>query len=278
MWTNSQFYIWRPIPPTGYITLGDIVTFNDAKPNTNEGAPIRCVPQDITIKMQNNGNSFWSSLGSGVSNNVSILGYIPNDGSATEGAPENAYNLFKAVNGNNLQIPPTDINGSFYSLDPNSYASNFVIGLDINDDSNATDEKYLGKGYLDTPQKDAKYSVMAYLHLKNNVVLTHSMSQNKYAAQLVPNAISNAYLIKINNDPKNTKCMDYANNILSHSNQCDETIDTQIFSIILTGNKKDECRIQHFNSGNVLKYKDGVLTLIDKDNTTDMESTLFMMG
>jgi 3D-(3,5/4)-trihydroxycyclohexane-1,2-dione acylhydrolase (decyclizing) len=68
-------------------------------------------------------------------------------------------------------------------------------------------KKYLGKGYLDTPQKDAKYSVMAYLHLKNNVVLTHSMSQNKYAAQLVPNAISNAYLIKINNDPKNTKCM-----------------------------------------------------------------------
>jgi hypothetical protein len=275
IWTNSRFWLWRPIPPTGYITMGDIVTFNSNKPNTNDGAPIRCVPQDITIKMKNNNNIFWSSLGSGMPNNVSILGFIPNDGGATEALPENAYNLFKAVNGNNLQIPSTDVNGSFYSLDENSYASNFVIGLDVNDDTNATNEKYLGKGYIDTPQKDAKYSVLAYLHLKNNVVLTHNMTQTKYAAQLIPNAISNAYLIKINNDKNNTKCMEYSKDKLSFKNECDDNIDNQIFSIILTGNKKDECRIQHFNSKKFLRYKNGGLSLIN--NNSDIEFTLFMM-
>ncbi len=277
IWTNSRFWIWRPIPPVGYITMGDIVTFNENKPNTNDGSPIRCVPQDMTIKMQNNKNIFWSSLGSGMANNVSILGFIPNNGSDVEGAPSNAYNLFKAVNGNNLHIPATDINGNFYSLNPDRYASNFVIGLSIDDDANATNEKYLGKGYLDTPKKDAKYSVLSYLHLKNNVVLTHSMTQNKYAAQLIPNAISNAYLVKINNDPNNTKCMDYSNNVLSLTNQCDENINNQVFSIILTGNKKDECRIQHFNSGKFLKFKNGTLSLIDKNNNNDMDFTLFMM-
>ena len=277
IWTNDKFWIWRPIPPAGYITLGDIVTFNDKSPSTNDLAPIRCVPQDITIKMKNNKKVFWSSLGSGKNNPVTILGFIPNDGTETEALPSNAYNLFKAVNGNDLHIPDTDINGSFYSLDPNTYASNFVIGLSIDDDTNASTEKYLGKGYLDTPKKDAKYSVMAYINLKNNVILTHNITQNKYSAQLVPNAISNAYLIKINKDSSTTKCMDYANNILSLKNECDELIDTQIFSIILTGNKKNECRIQHYNSKMFLKYKNDTITLIDENSTIDMEDTLFMM-
>jgi hypothetical protein len=276
IWTNKRFWLWRPIPPSGYITLGDIVTFNDSKPSINEGAPIRCVPQDMTIHMPNNNNIFWSSLGSGIANNVSILGFIPNDGKALESLPSNAYNLFKAVNGNSLSIPSTDINGSFYSLDSNKYASDFVIGID-NEDSYDNDEQNLGKGYLPTPVREAKYSVIAYLNLKNNVILTHSMSQNKYSAQLVPGAISNAYLIKINNAPNNTKCFSYSDNILSIKNDCDENIDTQIFSIILTGNKKNECRIQHYNSGNFLKYKNTTSSLVDKNTTADMDYTLFMM-
>ena len=280
IWTNNMFWLWRPIPPSDYIALGDVVTFSSMKPSTGSGAPIRCVPKNMTNMMPNNGNVFWSSLGSSNPYDVTLLGYKPNDGSedasSIDAASDNAYNLFRAVVGNNLTIPPTDINGSFYNLDANKYDSSFVIGIDkpVYDSDND-----VGKGYLSRPKKDSKYSVMAYLHLKNNVILTHNVSQNKFSGKLVPNAISNAYIIKTNIDSNNNKCIDYKNNLLSIPQpECDELKDTQIFSIMLTGNKKNECRIQHYNSKNYVKYKNGLLTMVDEHDNNDMEYTLFIMA
>jgi len=279
IWTNknergNNFWVWRPIAPSEYIALGDIVTFSEEKPLTGDNAPIRCVPKDITERIEHNGKVFWSSKGSRKSTNVSLLGYIPNTGTGTmvNANTSNAYNLFRAVLGNNIKIPKTDVNANFYRLNTEKYDSNFVIGVDNGNPDTSISANRVGKGYLSSNKKDTKYSVMAYINLKNNMTLKHSISKTKVEGQLIPNAISNAYLIKFNN-----KCLNYDNDKVSQM-ECDELIETQIFSIIMTGNKTNECRIQHYNSKKYIKYKNNVFTLINEDDKNDMDFTLFMMS
>jgi len=278
IWTNknqrgNNFWIWRPIAPSDFIALGDVVTFTSNKPLTGENAPIRCVPLDITIRIEPNGKVLWSSFGSRVSGKVSLLGYVPNvSGKAINADTSNAYNLFRAVIGNNITIPKTDVNANFYRLDTTKYNSNFVIGLDTGNPDTSLSANRVGKGYLTSTKKDSKYSVMNYLNLKNNVILTHSMTKTKVEGQLIPNAISNAYLIKFNN-----KCLNYDNNTVSQ-NECDDFIDTQLFSIMMTGNKKNQCKIQHYNSKKYIKYKNNIFTLINEDDKNDIDYTLFIMS
>ena len=304
---TNFFWIWRPIPPPEFMALGDVVTFDSGKPETGDHAPIRCVPLYMVTKLKPNGNVLWSSLGSPIQSNLLILGYVPNTKPGKEGNTgsslvsansSNAYNLFRAVIGTNSNIPATDVNANFYSLDTTKFDSHYIIGGDnidtdsytgkssnINKDTETSlssnpdkrsSANLVGKGYIPTSKKDSKYSVLAYINLKNNPILTHNLSKTKFECTLIPNAISNAYLIKLND-----KCVNYDNtndtNGVSYS-ECDEAIDTQLFSIITTGNKKHECRIQHYNSKKYIKYKDGIVILIDEDDKKEREYTLFMMS
>ena len=281
IWSNknkrgTNFWIWRPIAPTNFTALGDIVTFDENKPLTGNNAPIRCVPSDITTRIYPTTKVLWSSTGIvSISSQVSLVGYVPNDANISpyvlNATESNAYNLFRAVIGNNLNIPASDINGNFYSLNPEKYDSSFIIGEENGNPDTSNSANYVGKGYLKTPKKDSQYSVMSYLNLKNNMILTHSMSNKTVEGQLIPNAISNAYLIKINN-----KCLNYDNMSLKQS-ECDEFIESQIFSIIFTGNKKNECRIQHYNTKKYIKYKNQIFTVINENDNSDMEYTLFIM-
>ena len=112
---------------------------------------------------------------------------------------------------------------------------------------------------------------MPYLNLKNKAILTHDITKKKLEGELIPNAISNAYLIKNDN-----KCLNFVNNRIKE-NECDELIDTQIFSIIFTGNKKNECQIQNYKSKKYIKYKNGIFTLINENDKDNAEHTLFIM-
>ena len=92
--------------------------------------------------------------------------------------------------------------------------------------------------------------------------------------ELIPNAISNAYLIKdIDN---NNKCLNFNNNVVKYS-ECDEFVNTQLFSIIFTGNKTNECRIQNYISKKYIKFENEIFTLIDENETNDIEHTIFIM-
>ena len=285
----NVFWIWRPIPPPEFMALGDVVSFYEGKPNTGDSAPIRCVPKYATSKITPNGNVLWSSIGSPHPTNLLILGYIPNDGEPINANSSNAYNLFRGIIGTNSNIPQSDINANFYSLDNSKYDYQYTIGssnpnsqyypdstLGSNPSEKGSDTK-VGKGYLPSHKKDAKYSILSYINLKNNPTLTHIKTNTKFECSLIPNAISNAYLIKINN-----KCVNYdtTNNNVTYS-ECDDTIDNQIFSIIMTGDKKHECRIQHYNSKHFITYNNGMVTLIDENNGSyriERENTLFMMA
>jgi len=285
---NNVFWVWRPIPPHEFKALGDVVTFSNNKPETGEHAPIRCVPSYITTKINPNGNIFWSSLGSIHPSNLLLLGYVPNNGETVSANSSNAYNLFRGIIGTTVNIPATDVNANFYSLDTTKFDSQYIIGGNNTDTSSLStntesglnsnpDKKsksnLVGKGYLNSPQKHSKYSILNYINLKNNHILTHNITKTTFECNLIPNAISNAYLIKMKN-----KCVNYNTDTGITYSSCVDPVDEQIFSIITTGNKKDECRIQHYTTKKYIKYKNGIIILINENDKNELEHTLFMMS
>ncbi len=283
IWTNegwssgrgrrpNYFWVWRPIAPVNYIALGDIITSTGDPPLTGDSAPIRCVPFDIVKKLPTNGELLWSSSGSSVDVNLNILGYKPNNGSYQNAEDSNCYNLFRGVIGWGTTIPDSDINGNFYYLDNTKYDANFVLGANNGRPNQSADNNRVGKGIILNPQRDSKYSVVAYLNLKNNPVLTHQVTQYKINGQIIPNAISNSYILKNNN-----QCLDYVNNQITFK-PCDELVDSQYFSIIFTGNMKNQCTLKHQKTGNILKYNAGLFTLVAENTIDDAQKTLFIMS
>jgi hypothetical protein len=276
LWTNrgrrgNNIWIWRPIAPKNYISLGDVVTTNANPPQTGDNAPIRCVPKDIVNKVNPNGNILWSSNGARASSNINLLGFTPNNGSFVGSSDSNCYNLFRGVVGFGSTIPDSDVNGSFYKFNDGIFQESYQIGSSPGIPPVSNVDNYVGKGYVTPPPKDSKYSVMAYINLKNNPTLVHSNSKITLSGQLIPNAISNAYLIKYKNS-----CIKYDKTVSNV--QCDEQDEKQLFSIVFTGNKTNECRLQHYKSGKILKYKDSVFTLVSADTITDRGFTLFVMS
>lgn len=282
LWTNdgwtsngkqpTYFWVWRPIAPVDYIALGDIITTTPDPPLTGDNAPIRCVPMDITVKLPTNGNVLWSSNGSPVDININMLGFIPNNGENQVSDASNAYNLFRGVVGWSTSIPASDINGNFYYLDTNKYDSSFELGVDYGRPDTSDNAQRVGKGILPSQQRDSKYSVIAYMNLKNNPVLKHQQSNIQINGQLIPNAISNSYILKQSN-----LCLDYVDSVLSFKS-CDELVDTQYFSILFTGNMKNQCTLKHQNTDKLLKYQNGLFTLVDPNTIDDAQYTLFLQS
>ena len=234
---------------------------------------------NITVKVSPNRSIFWNSIGDNSSSNALILGFTPNDGSyVTSGLYTNdsiCYNMFRTVIGINPDIPVSDINGSFYYLDSNKYDSIYTIGADTSNPPISKDANKVGKGYLQLPQKDAKYSVLTYLNLKNNPILTHQMTNTTINASLIPNAISNAYLLSTGKTTMSCFGLDSNNSFIQTA--CDELQSKQIFSIIFTGNKKNECKLQHYDTKKIINYKGGIFTLVNLDEQTNIEYQLFIM-
>jgi len=172
--------------------------------------------------------------------------------------------------GYGVSIPETDINANFYYMARDKYNSNIM------DNSNSIPNMQdyanrVGKGYIPTEQKSAKYSVVAYLNLKNNPVLTHIKTNTKIDGQIIQNAIANCYILKIGE-----KCLKYKENELILGS-CDDEDETQFFSIIFNGIVKNQCVLKHVNTGRIIKYKAGLFTLDDENTGIDRDYTLFTM-
>ena len=284
LWTNygwstnssqpNYFWVWRPIAPVNYIALGDIITQDANPPLTGDEAPIRCVPFNMVVKIPTNTRVLWSSFGSSVDINLILLGFIPNIGGKVELATEqNAYNLCRGVLGTDPNIPESDVNANFYYLDRNKYNADYIFGADSGIPNTDSESNRVGKGFIPSQKQDSKYSVIAYLNLKNNPVLKHSKTKITINGEIIPNAISNTYILKFNK-----QCIDYKKTQIILTTQCDELVDSQYFSIIFTGNKKNECKLKHYKTNKILKYKNKKFSLLDENNFDDAEYTLFMMS
>ena len=295
LWTNSgwasastqpnYFWVWRPIAPVNYISLGDVITTSEEMPSTGDDAPIRCVSLDLTVKLKTNRNVLWSSLGSPVDINLNMLGFAPNYGTYQNATKENAYNLFRGVLGFDVNIADSDVNGNFYYLDPLKYDETYTIGGNNGNPDKSKEFNRVGKGYINTIKKDSKYSVIAYLQLKNEPILKHIQTRSTFNGKLISNAISNSYNIKYNNKYITTSINN--NNVLELISQIDDNIPVNsnkeqinnryIFSIVFTGNRTNECQLKHQATNKILKFRNGALSLIQDTDLTDIAYTLFLM-
>jgi hypothetical protein len=299
MWNNAdesdgteetdKFWIWRPIPPTGYIALGDIVSFDSASPSTGDNAPIRCVPADLAIrtspptnkniKVFNSGAYYkLHDIDSSKKKNISILVFHMNNTGPQNvdlyTGPTHCYNLFRTtIASNKFNISITDTNSNFYYLDTNKYDATATIAANYGDPSTNKTANKVGKGYIPFPVKDSRYSIMPYLNLKNNVTLVHNKTKIPIYGSLIQSAISNSYSINTRNN--NSSCLNFENNSITLAS-CDTSMSSQSFSIKLTGNLKNECNLQHNDTQNILSYVNGVFTLINQ-NSTDNTNELFIM-
>ena len=276
LWENSgldgnNFWIWRPIAPNGFIALGDVVTASGQQPATGNNAPIRCVPYNMVIRIPSNGNIIWNSWGIWQRQHTNLLGFESNYGGNSVGWINNAYNLFRCVLGWNNTIPESDVNGSFYYIDPNKSLN---IGNKIDNGNPDKNDKHnrVGKGWTPASIKDSKYSVLSYLKLKNNPVLTHTHSSNiKLNGQIIDNAIGNTYTISYNG-----KCLKVNDSGAITLVTCDNEDNNEFFSILLSG-VGNECRILHKETNKYLKYKQGLFTLQDQNEPNDKEYLTFNM-
>lgn len=284
IWNNDTFWIWRPIAPVGYISLGDVVTLNASPPLKGDKAPIKCVMQSLTKTATPNGNVFWSDPKS----NIMMLGFKPND--TGEYVPANintaethCYNMFRGIIGkDSYNIPSSDINAQFRYLDITKFDSDVVIGGNISNPALNRDANRIGKGYMNFDKKDSKYSILPYLNLKNSVTLKHTQSENILNGTLVENAISNAYLIKIpNTATSSNKCLNFDGSSITLAN-CDQEKTNQQFSIIFTGNSSKECKLQYIGDGigknKVIKYKSDIFTLVEASEPNDSLYQMFVLS
>ena len=279
--TPNYFWVWRPIAPVNYIALGDVITVDENPPLTGDDAPIRCVPINMSIKLPTNRAVLWSSFGSSVDINLLMLGFIPNNTSTSNilqlATEENAYNLFRGIVGTEPIIPDSDVNAHFYYLDKNKYTTSYLVNKEDGIPDTHIDANKVGRGYIPSKQQDSKYSVSAYLNLKNKPLLTHFKTKTKIYGEVIPNAISNSYTLKYNKLCITYKKVKLKDTIIVKK-QCDELDDTQYFSIAFTGNKKNECNLKHYTTKKILTFKSGKFTLVDSNNNTDIEYTLFIMS
>jgi hypothetical protein len=270
---GNKFWVWRPIAPANYIALGDVITTTSSPPGTNENAPIRCVPFDSVIKMQPNKQWLWSSAGTAERTNFFMLGYLPNNYNYEYSDRDNAYNLFRGVTGWDANIPASDINGSFYYINPERHDNYFDIGKPPNVPGTNDYDNRVGKGIIPSEKMDSKYSVLAYLQLKNQPTLTHQKSTTQLQGKIIENAIGGTYTLSLTD----RKCLTVKNGAIT-TEICDNDNDAQYFTILFTGNIKNECRIKHKSSDKYLKYKNGMFSLQNISDNTDAEYLIFMMS
>ena len=273
LWTdNSRVWIWRPRGPNTadgeYIALGDIATSTADKPSIGQSAPVRCVLKDGLTKLATNQKLLWSTKGTHLQP-MNLLGYSPYDGHTVvpDAADINAYNVFRFAPNSVKTIPASDDYASFYYIKPSYYDINVQPGK-IKGRPYSPRKDASGKGWLNNPTKDSKYSILAYLNLKPN--MNAVSSDNSTNLQLVNNTTfgqSNSYIVKYNE-----RCLEVANNAVV-SKLCNFSKINQCFRIEMTGKARGEFQLHHINTGMFLQSKLGKFQLVNKGN----KNTIFYM-
>ena len=173
---ENSFSIWRPIPPKGFVSLGDLVMPGDNKPDNDS---IRCIPEKCVqeLPVQDN-SSVWNEKGfqkkekPGINSKTNIKSYTKKVSIWPLGITEKeeeisnisfkkidplrigGYNLFRA---NNAHIKPGRENGKGWEIKPSCY--NIVKTDDPDIPSND-----LGIGWLGGKKRENRYSVFTELN------------------------------------------------------------------------------------------------------------------
>ena len=264
--SNKNFWIWRPIGPRttngNYIALGDVITTTPYPPPTGTGAPIRCVHESALSLINHNGKIIWTSTGSSESVlQTNILGFEENTGTnpSQPASRRNGYHLFRATKGNVTMIDSNDKNEQFYSIKNNSIDNTNTPGnTSSNRIINARSE---GDGYQSIGKKDGKFSLQAFLSLKENGSITHQSSGKKFYISLTSLNNANTYIISFSDyRVDNRLCVNFLEGSTSNLT-CNNEDQNQHFKIELTGKNKKQCRLKHLISDKYLVYLEEIFSV-----------------
>ncbi len=182
--------MWTPIPPDGYVALGDVIVRGYNKPRIGQLAIVRCVPIALTKELNSKVvTKIWSDRKSGADKDVTVFG-IRNEPDS-ECSHNTAYNLIRCVPGHGSGL--TKDSYPFRFIDDTTIYEIFnssIIDLD-NRDTN------LALGWIGTPEREEKYSIYGFMGLIPDGIITAKSSGRKYYI-----THSKAFL---RNNNKNTK-------------------------------------------------------------------------
>jgi hypothetical protein len=210
---GNQISFWRPTPPEGYVSLGDVAVHGDQKPSVDI---IKCVPKKYTREVKYE-DAVWTEKGfkmrqydatgkklkTNTMNKVSIWPIGMNNideeqlnlNTKKQLKLTGGYNLFRA---NNSHMKPTT---KAYILDA-SYTSNLTPEPEMG--KNTT----LGFGWLGGKPREGKYSVYDYLGITTSAIITNT--DTEYSpdglgkSYYVDNVKDNYYTIKCHDEVTNT--------------------------------------------------------------------------
>lgn len=168
---DREGYIWRPIPPDGYIALGDVVNANlYNKPSKDI---IRCVPIDCVEEVSYKAPEFGKMSSMGIWNqNDDWDNYIWSMKNNKYTMEDNGYHLMRV-----FKYKPRREVPKFYRIKPSCVKD--AVNVDTKDlESEFAD---LGLGWFGKPEKTgAKYSIFAFLGLTPEGIITNQITGHKY--------------------------------------------------------------------------------------------------
>ena len=239
--------IWEPIPPPGYICLGDYAWYGNNPPSKDS---IRCIPKKCVKKLPL-GNKIWSPDGISESKYRTRNDYLTNRNYGSIEKPEKVsifsaghsqkdfkskndeggYNLFRSNLGNE---PPTsfDQNGSTYIIKEECYIPKKVEKVTSDKSFNKNSNKAIG--VLGYPNRDSKYSIDSYLNKVNLGVLSHTNNDKKYYIKHSGSKKENEYFLQAYNRDKNNfnDCFNAEDDSLTQLPECNKNNPNQIFKIV----------------------------------------------
>ena len=194
--TNAKFgkyprSAWMPLPPEGYVCLGDLIIQGMNKPPTGDAAPIRCIPKKYAKSLQGiyGVNHIYQSQGDKGAYDMAVYTVLPRiyDKRVRDYGTLNVlegfslfrvYPFFKRFKG--FQNLPMSAYGShpFYTLVgvPSNSAQQKII------QTNSTERSHdvLGIGWHGTPSREPKYSIFTFLGLMPESIITLKSTGRKF--------------------------------------------------------------------------------------------------
>lgn len=191
--TNAKFgryprSAWMPIPPNGYVCLGDLVVSGLTPPATGDAAPIRCIPAKYAKSLAgiDTFNLVYQSKGDKGAYNMTILSVRSVLAGPGDDQLLNGFGLFR--------VYPEFVTYQYDRLtnipmgDFGSYPLYSLVG--VPSDSSAKKEitqtnlieaghEDLGMGWHGTPSREPKYSIFTFLGLMPESIITLKSSGRK---------------------------------------------------------------------------------------------------
>ena len=206
--------IWKPVPPEGYVCLGDIVT-NYYPPNHpdrieflkyNKEVNIKCIPEDCVVEL---GKSY-------VLDHKKKIWYVDNEvkqvvfngeaytiGSGESANSSNSYNLFRADNMSYVDKKGKVLKTKgepFYKIKTNCSRNKRTQQRKTVD----PDYETIGLGWYGTPANDnPKYSIYNFMGLIPEGMIEHTRDKNRYYVVHYGGDEFNCYNINLLNTTSN---------------------------------------------------------------------------